>query len=139
VGITPTVSIGSTDLHSVGQLYLDGPADKCTTFVSIERAQHKYIIPKFPALDALVPHIQEKTFSQIMDAMVSGTKAAYRKKERPYISVIMPEKNSLFLGQFLQLSLYEMVYLAYLLDVNPFDQPGVERYKTETREILSYD
>src|SRR5690606_20153310 len=32
-GITPTVSIGSRDLHSVGQLALDGPKDKMTTFV----------------------------------------------------------------------------------------------------------
>ena len=35
VGITPTVSIGSIDLHSVGQLYLGGPYDKFTTFIMV--------------------------------------------------------------------------------------------------------
>ena len=37
IGITPTVSIGSADLHSVGQLYLGGPNDKFTNFVHDEK------------------------------------------------------------------------------------------------------
>ena len=44
-GITPTVSIGSTDLHSVGQLYLGGPKDKITTFISSENTKHQVHVP----------------------------------------------------------------------------------------------
>ena len=44
-GITPTVSIGSTDLHSMAQLYLGGPYDKFTTFVRIEKNREEIDIP----------------------------------------------------------------------------------------------
>lgn len=44
-GITPTVSIGSTDLHSVAQLYLGGPRDKFTTFVRVEENKSNVGIP----------------------------------------------------------------------------------------------
>ncbi len=37
----------------------------------------------------------------------------------------------------MQFKMIETIYLGYLLDVNPFDQPDVESYKKETREILS--
>jgi len=44
-GITPTVSIGSVDLHSMAQLYLGGPFDKFTTFVKIENNHHQLSLP----------------------------------------------------------------------------------------------
>jgi glucose-6-phosphate isomerase len=61
-GITPTVSLGSTDLHSVGQLYLDGPKDKTFTFVSTEKPKYEASVPEklqFP----LVEHLEGKRAS----------------------------------------------------------------------------
>lgn len=139
VGITPTVSIGSTDLHSVGQLYLAGPSDKFTTFVTLEKMHTKLAVPNFPEFNDCVPHIQQKPLAHIMDAIVRGTKQAYQQKQRPFCSLILSEKSPFMIGQFLQLFMCEMVYLAYLLEVNPFDQPGVELYKQQTREILAYE
>jgi glucose-6-phosphate isomerase len=40
------------------------------------------------------------------------------------------------MGQLLQFMMMEMIYLGFLLNVNPFDQPNVEDYKVETRKIL---
>jgi len=137
VGMTPTVSIGSADLHSVAQLYLGGPLDKVTTFITVGKSKNDVAVPEIAELQHLVEHIQGKPLTAIMNAIVQGTQAAYKKRDMPFISIGLPEKNAFYIGQLLQLKMIEIVYLAYLLDVNPFDQPNVELYKKETREILA--
>jgi len=62
---------------------------------------------------------------------------AYQSDAHPFVSIEMPGKSALCLGQLLQLKMIEVMYLGHLLDVNPFDQPQVELYKKETREILA--
>jgi len=138
VGITPTVSVGSTDLHSVGQLYLGGPYDKMTTFVRVEQFESSMVIPTISAYDALVQNIQGRSLASIMEAIFDGVQRAYVNAKRPFVSLHLPEKSPYCVGQLLQMYMLEIVYLAYLLDVDPFDQPQVELYKKETREILSH-
>lgn len=139
VGMTPTVSLGSTDLHSVGQLYLGGPRDKVTTFVILETFKNLMSVPQYPEYENLVGHIQGKTLSSIMHAIVGGVKNAYTKKLLPFLTITIPTKSPFYIGQFLQMKMIEIMYMGYLLRVNPFDQPNVESYKQETREILSHE
>lgn len=137
-GITPTVSLGSTDLHSVGQLYLGGPKDKITTFVSASNQQYEARVPQtleFP----LVPHIEGKRASTIMDAIKEGTKHAYTQQEQPYMEIILETVNEESLGYYMQFKMIEMMYLGKLLNVNTFDQPHVELYKVVTKKILQED
>jgi glucose-6-phosphate isomerase len=136
VGITPTVSIGSTDLHSMAQLYLGGPYDKFTTFVSVENNNSHVNVPRLKGYSKLVDGIQGKSLADLMHAILEGTKEAFRKGGRPFMEIGLPCKSEYCLGQFLQFKMMETIYLAYLLDVNPFDQPNVESYKEETRKIL---
>jgi glucose-6-phosphate isomerase len=136
IGITPTVSMGSVDLHSVGQLYLGGPRDKGTTFVSITEQENSLVLPHFEQFEKAVAKIQGKSMVSIMDAILQGVKTAYAKHARPFISIELPECSEYYIGQLLQYKMVEMIYLGYLLNVNPFDQPNVELYKKETREIL---
>jgi len=137
VGITPTVSIGSTDLHSVAQLYLGGPYDKFTTFVRVERNKTDLLVPKMEGHAELVPGIRGKSLNTIMDAIFEGTKIAFKRDKRPFIEVTLPDKSEYSIGQFLQFKMMETIYLGYLLGVQPFDQPDVESYKKEARRILS--
>ncbi len=136
-GITPTVSIGSTDLHSMAQLYLGGPYDKFTTFVSVQRNRSTIKTPNLEEYSALVDGIQEKPLPQMMDAILEGVKIAFRKGRRPFAEITLPDKSECSIGQFLQFKMMEIMYLGSLLEVNPFDQPNVETYKTETRKILA--
>ena len=130
-GITPTVSLGTIDLHSVAQLYLGGPRDKFTTFVTVQNGHKKITIP------ATAPHyLQNKTLSDLMHAFVEGTQIAYQKNDRPFCTVTLPEKNEFFIGQFLQIKMIEIMFLGYLLEVDPFDQPNVELYKKEVKNIV---
>jgi glucose-6-phosphate isomerase len=136
-GITPTVSIGTADLHSVGQLYLGGPRNKVTTFLTIEHHAHDLTLPVMPSFEALVPKIQGKSFATLINAIINGTQAAYQQQDRPFMTIVLPEISSFYLGQLFQLYMLEMIYLGFLLDVNPFDQPHVELYKHVTKQILA--
>lgn len=134
-GITPTVSLGSTDLHSVGQLYLGGPKDKTFTFVSTEKPKYEASVPEklqFP----LVEHLEGKRASTIMAAIKEGVKYAYDKQEQPFMEIILDEVNEYNLGEYLQFKMTEMMYLGKLMGVNTFDQPHVELYKVETKRVL---
>lgn len=137
IGITPTYSIGSTDMHSIAQLYLGGPFDKFTTFVKIERNRNDIAVPNYPAYNALVPNIQKKSLQEIMDAIYQGVIYSFKEGERPFTEITLPDKSEYSIGQFIQFEIMEVMYLAALLNVNPFDQPDIESYKEETRRILS--
>lgn len=135
-GITPTVSIGSTDLHSMAQLYLAGPYDKFTTFISTTKSNNSIDIPVFNGFNRLVYGIQDRRLEDVMKAILEGVKKAFEKKLRPYTEIILPDKTEYSIGQLLQMEMIEVMYLGALLNVNPFDQPNVEEYKRETRRIL---
>ncbi|PIZ51959.1 hypothetical protein COY28_04720 [Candidatus Woesearchaeota archaeon CG_4_10_14_0_2_um_filter_57_5] len=134
-GITPTVSIGSTDLHSVGQLYLGGPQDKLVTFVRAQ-SRTQVMVPEGPEYGALVSNLGGKSCQDIMDAILEGTKAAFDSARRPFLEIAM-DKTPQDIGAFLQFKMMEVMFLGALYGVNPFDQPNVESYKEHTRELLA--
>jgi glucose-6-phosphate isomerase len=135
-GITPTVSIGSTDLHSMAQLALGGPFDKFTTFVRVIHTKAAVRIPTLPEYAPLVSGIQGRSLDEILQAILRGVQAAYRNGNRPFVEVVLPDKTAYSIGQFMQLQMMETMFLGALCEINPFDQPNVEAYKRETRAIL---
>lgn len=138
VGITPTTSMGSIDLHSVAQLYLAGPNNRLTTFVRVGK-QEELLVPFSGLLSEIASGVNGKSFSEIMHAIYEGTQKAYEYQKRPFLSIEFPEISAYYLGQFLQIKMVEIMYLGYLFDINPFDQPQVELYKKETGKILAHE
>jgi len=136
IGITPTVSLGTIDLHSVAQLYLGGPRDKLTVFVDVIQTRSHCYVPTYKECADVGANIQDKSVSSLMHAILTGVYRAYGKTDRPFMQLMIPEKSALYIGQLLQYMMLEMMYLGALLEVNPFDQPNVELYKQETRKIL---
>jgi len=136
-GITPEVSIGSTDLHSMAQLYLGGPNDKITTFINTAGDQDSIIVNKERIINNIIPELGGRTNKDIMDSIYEGVKAAYSKGGRPFIEVLLEDISPYEIGAFMQFKMMEMMYLGRLFNVNPFNQPSVENYKTETKKILS--
>ncbi len=134
VGITPTVSIGTLDLHSVAQLYLAGPYDKFTTFVHIKHHPDDVTIPDV-GLTQKLP-ITGKRVETVKEAILSGVQRAYYNERRAFVTISLADKSEESLGEFIQFKMFEMVYLANILGVNPFNQPQVELYKQETRAVL---
>ncbi|MBI2050406.1 MAG: hypothetical protein HYT31_01195 [Parcubacteria group bacterium] len=135
-GITPLVTIGSTDLHSVFQLLLGGPEDKFTTFVKV-RAKQDISIPRVDEeFDAIVPELNRKSVGEVMDAIYTGTVRSFADRSLPFVEVELERLDEESLGEFLQFKMVETMLLARLMRVNAFDQPNVEEYKVITRELL---
>jgi glucose-6-phosphate isomerase len=136
IGITPIISIGTTDLHSVGQLYLGGPIDKVTTFISANSIDEDLTIPNEPYLGELVEGMYGKTLKNIKRTILGGVKLAYKKRRMPFTEIILPDLKEKSFGAYMQFRMMEIMYLAKLLGVNAFNQPNVESYKEETRKII---
>lgn len=136
VGITPTVSLGSVDLHSVGQLYLGGPRDKLTTFVSTTTSVRQKTILHARLFPRIIPELEGASAQGVMAAIFGGVRAAYKKQSLPYTSVLLPDISERSLGQYFQWKMTETMILGRLLGVNAFDQSHVELYKKETKKIL---
>lgn len=134
-GITPLVTIGSADLHSMVQLYFGGPRDKYTNLIYVPHKDIELEVGEL-AFPGLVEGIGGKSYDAIMKAIYEGVKAAYRKNNLPFMEIELAEINEHELGGFLQFRMIEMMYLANLLKLNAFDQPNVEDYKSETRKLL---
>ncbi len=135
VGITPITSIGSTDLHSMAQLYLGGPDDKFTNFVTVN-FNNKVHTPGYNEFNELVGNIQKTELAQIMKAIANGTKIAYKKKKLHFIETKFDFRDEFNVGAFMQLKMIKTMLLAKIFNVNPFNQPNVELYKYETRKLL---
>lgn len=115
---------------------MGGPRDKFTTFLTIAQ-QLSLVVPQMPEFEPFVAKIQGKKVSAIMDAILGGVQHAYRVHKRPFCTITLPLLTAATIGQLLQFYMIEMMYLGYLFDVNPFDQPNVEAYKQETRALLA--
>ncbi|MCA9308008.1 hypothetical protein KC980_00700 [candidate division WWE3 bacterium] len=135
-GITPTVSIGSTDLHSMGQLYLGGPKNKFFTLIGGAHKHTKVDLPTYMPLDTKVVPLENKTTQNIMDAIYGGLAATFKKQQIPFMEIILEDIAEENLGRFMQFKMLEMMYLGCLFNVNTFDQPNVESYKNETKRLL---
>ncbi len=134
-GITPIVSIGSTDLHSMLQLYIGGPNDKLTNFVFV-KSEDPLKINESSITKDLVENLEGKSAFEINKAIYEGVKRSYVKNERAFMEIIFQNNNLFSLGYFMQFKMLEVMYLAHLMNINAFDQPSVEDYKEETRELL---
>ena len=135
-GMIPTVSIGSTDLHSMAQLYFDGPKSVCTTFIHADSTIEYPKVSQDRVFESVAPALTGKTFVDIIRAIRIGVKKTYLKQKLPYTEVILNNVSEKSLGEFMQFKMMEIMFLGKLMRINPFDQPSVELYKAETKKLL---
>ena len=135
-GQTPVKSLGVTDQHSQLQLYTEGPYDKVITFLKVENFRTQSPIPhgceEFPD----VAFLGGKSLNQLIEAERQGTEYALYKKGRMSQTITLPEVNAHTLGQLI--FFYEMTtaYTGELLDIDAFNQPGVEESKIASYAVL---
>jgi len=115
-GITPTISIGTQDLHSVLELNLGGPKNKLTDFINVSLKKEG-----------------EDKYKTAMQGAYKNVKDAYVKNSLPFMEIILPELSERSLGKYMQFKMMEMMYLGRLFGIDPFIQPSVEEYKREVR------
>ncbi len=138
VGIMPTVAIGSTDLHSLGQLVLGGPRNRFTTFVAAPTRWNDSVAYAQDSPFTL-SMLENKKVGDVMQAIYGGVRTTYGKGELPYASIELSDINERELGAYMALHMATVMYLGRLFGVNVFDQPAVESYKTEARGLLTQE
>ncbi len=135
IGMTPTVSQGTTDLHSVAQLYLAGPRNRITTFLAYDSEPASISIPDNEVSAVLSGLVGSRVYD-IKDAIFRGVCAAYEKEQRPFMIEPLVYKSASSLGACMMTKMVETLFLAAIWNIDPFDQPAVEIYKQETRAFL---
>lgn len=137
VGFTPVCALGVTDQHSQQQLYVEGKDDKIVTFIKVNQFESKFSTPSnFTGIDKL-DYISNVEFGNLMNIECCATTFALTKNERLNNSIIIEKLDAYALGQLFAMAMYEIVFLGQMLNVNAFDQPGVEDGKKATLKMLS--
>ena len=126
----------TTDLHSMGQWIQEGKRIIFETFLNIEQSKREIKIPQIDNdLDGL-NYIAGKTLEFVNDKAYQGTAMAHLDGGVPNMTISLKDRSPATLGQLLYFFERAVAMTGYLLDVNPFDQPGVEFYKKNMFKLL---
>jgi glucose-6-phosphate isomerase len=132
VGQTPVKALGVTDQHSQVQLYAEGPYDKIVVFIGVEKFKRTITIPKIygdiPSLGFLGGVTQDK----LIQTEQMATEYALLKSGKANLTITLPEVNEFTLGQLLYMFEVATGFAGELMNINAFDQPGVEEGKNAT-------
>jgi glucose-6-phosphate isomerase len=135
-GIFPASVDNSTDLHSMGQWIQDGERTIFETVISVGSTQHELQIPSDAAnLDGL-NYIADKRIDHVNKMAELGTRLAHMDGGVPNLQINLPAINENYLGQLIYFFEKACGISGYILDVNPFNQPGVEDYKRNMFALL---
>ena len=136
VGQTPVKSLGVTDQHSQVQLYTEGPFDKVVTFLSLKKYGCEMPIPHGCENIPDVAFLGGHTMEELIQAENAATAYALTKAGRMNYTLWIPELNAFTLGQLLFLFELQTAYAGAMLNINTFNQPGVEEGKKATFALL---
>lgn len=134
IGPTPLVAIGATDQHSMLQLWREGPADKVIGFIGV--ACDDDISLGEQTISKNISWLCDKTMRQVLIAEQEATTQAVSEAEQVAWTLTLPEVNAHAIGQFFALWEITTALAGCLLNVNPYDQPGVELGKILTANKL---
>ncbi len=135
-GIFPTSLNFSTDLHSLGQYVQDGKRNLFETFLVVENEKNNLEIPYVENDNDRLNFLAWKNLSFVNTSALEWTIQAHKEWGVPVIKILIPEINEYYLGQLLYFFQRSCGISAYLLWVNPFNQPWVEAYKKHMMENL---
>lgn len=136
LGQTPVKALGVTDQHSQMQLYAEGPNDKVFTFVTVEEFAEDVCIPAAETLPEGLQFLSGHSLAELLAAEQRATEYALTRAGRQHRRIVLPRLTPYFLGELLILLEWETAYMGELLDVNAFDQPGVEEGKQGTYALM---
>lgn len=117
-GITPIMAQGVTDQHSLLQLLAQGPRDKFVIFLKVESLQG------------------EESFLRLLHAEMQATADSLTELNRPNVVIAISEISSVVLGQLFFFFEGVTAFLGELMEIDTFNQPGVERAKELARRYL---
>ena len=136
-GIFPAACDFTTDLHSMGQWIQEGERSIFETVISIEEPENKLLFPHDEEnLDSL-NFLEGKRIDDVNKMAELGTRLAHVDGGVPNIRISVPRLNAYYIGQLIYFFEIACGISGNLLQVNPFNQPGVEAYKKNMFALLN--
>lgn len=135
---TPVPAVGANDQHSILQQLVEGRGDQFVWFHRVKHAEDQSETAvrlertHFSSQDLLVG----KTLGELMAAEAEGTMRSLDEAGVPTGQLVTQALNEQSVGALLMMWQLAVAAIGFSLDLNPFDQPGVERGKVLAREIL---
>lgn len=130
-GLFPASLTFSTDLHSMGQFLQEGNQIFFETIVNVLSRGKDVIVP-----ESAGPELAGRSLNDINSMAVKGVMAAHAKADIPMIRIDVDGIDEYSLGQLLYFLMMTAAVTGKLMGIDPFNQPGVEAYKQEIRNLL---
>lgn len=135
-GLFPASTLMTTDLHSIGQYLQEGNGKLLETFLTALHPRKDLAVPSDEVdLDEL-NYLAGKNLSEINQKAFRGTFEAHAAGGRPVMSIEIPAVTAETVGHLFVFFEIAVAVSGRLLDVNPFDQPGVDEYKRRMLRLL---
>ena len=135
-GQTPVKALGVTDQHSQVQLYREGPFDKVITIIGVENYRTEVEISDgckdIPDVSFLCGH----TMNELITSERIATEYALTIANRLNYTITLPEVNAFTIGELLYMFELETAYCGAMLNIDTFNQPGVEGGKNATYALF---
>ncbi|MDD5672897.1 MAG: glucose-6-phosphate isomerase [Chitinivibrionales bacterium] len=135
-GIFPAAVDYTTDLHSLGQWMQEGLRSVFETFLLVKKTKTALTLPRFTEDGDELNYLAGKTFEEINREAYRGTLLAHTDGGVPTTTLTLTDRSEETLGQAFYFFEKAIAISGYMLRVNPFDQPGVEAYKTNMFALL---
>ena len=122
VGILPTSTVHTRDLHSLGQFVQEGNKILFETFIKVNKSSE----------------VEFKNYDlhNINNIVLDSVRVAHKKGDVSSIMITLPEINEKYLGEVMYFFMLSAAFSGFLFEIDPFNQPGVEVYKKEVRENI---
>ena len=135
-GIFPASVDLTMDLHSMGQFIQDGNRMMYETVLHLEEPRKNIVLQaQDNDLDGL-NYLAGKTMDYVNQCAMQGTMSAHVEGGVPNFIVNIPQQNEFYLGQLFYFFEFAVGVSGYINGINPFDQPGVEFYKSNMFKLL---
>jgi len=135
-GIFPASVQYTTDLHSLGQWVQEGNRNLFETFLLVQKSIQSINIPKVMNDKDGLGYLEGKSLDFVNDKAFKGSATAHSEGGVPSLAITLKERSAYNLGQIFYFFERAVAMTAYLSEVNPFDQPGVDFYKKNMFTLL---
>ncbi len=131
-GITPMLSIGAKDQHSLLQLYMDGKKDKVITFITTET----YRLDDEIEFEDLNDEKISCMYSDVIKYEQKATEIALTNNKVPNVKITLDEINEMSMGALLYMYEMQVGFMGELYNINAYNQPAVEEEKKICWKLL---
>jgi len=135
LGILPIQARGPADQHSQLQFYAQGHSFASFLFIKLLKQAADYQLDQVDLPE--FSYLEKTSFQQIINVECQATAQSLFNQGRSSMTLLLPDCDAFIFGQLLMVMEVAVVYLASLLGVNAFDQPGVEESKMLIKKMLS--